>query len=203
MEELSATVNEVIEKMTQIEKARNLAISDSRNIIRSTKRVIHSIHIGKKDEEEIEIMTSLMSQMLSSLRNEPDILYGNAVEDAMMEYSEALLLCAVVDGEKLPSYKDLKITPQAWAMGLADCLGEMRRILLKDLMNSDIKTAEKIFLQMEEISDVIMMFDVPDAILPIRRKQDITRGIIERTRSDITNAIVMNKVNHEFAILSK
>ncbi len=203
MEELSATVNEVIEKMTQIEKARNLAISDSRNIIRSTKRVIHSIHIGKKDEEEIEIMTSLMSQMLSSLQNEPDILYGNAVEDAMMEYSEALLLCAVVDGKELPSYKDLKITPQAWAMGLADCLGEMRRILLKDLMNSDIKTAEKIFLQMEEISDVIMMFDVPDAILPIRRKQDITRGIIERTRSDITNAVVMNKINREFAILSK
>jgi translin len=43
---------------------------------------------------------------------------------------------------------------------------------------------------MEEISEELRMMDVPDAVVPLRRKQDIARGIMDKTRSDMLGATV-------------
>jgi translin len=34
-----------------------------------------------------------------------------------------------------------------------------------------------------------MNFNYPDSMVAVRRKQDIARGILEKTRGDVTNAI--------------
>ena len=100
----------------------------------------------------------------------------------------AEILCSSVYGEKLPSYEDLGITPQAWIMGMADTIGEIRRAIVTRLMNGRTDEAFSLFSVMEAMCEELLMFDVPDAILPIRRKQDVARGIVEKTRSDLMAA---------------
>lgn len=194
MKGLTENANEVMERLGDTESARNTAIAGSRAVIRSTKAVIHSIHLGKPDMEAVGTMDRLMADLISSVRNSPEILCGPAAEDAMMEFAEARLFLAVYGKKELPSYQVLGISPKAWAMGLCDVLGEMRRLLLTHLMSSDLGKAKDLFSDMEEISDAIMLFDVPDAVAPIRRKQDIARGIMEKTRSDLATAIAASRM---------
>ncbi|MFA6803326.1 MAG: RNA-binding protein [Candidatus Methanomethylophilaceae archaeon] len=193
MKGLSETVSYVNERMEELETKRELAVASSRMIIRKTKRVIHSIHMNEDHVDALMELGRNMEKLNSDLRNDPEIFYSGVVEDARMEYAEASLLSAVVLEKAIPSFDTLRITPQSWIMGLADCIGEMRRMVLSRLMTDDLEGAMYMFSEMEDASNELLMFDVPDAILPLRRKQDIVRGIMERTRADVTNAILMKE----------
>ena len=187
---ITASVNE---RMDILEKVRETSISMSRSVIRLTKRAIHAIHCGEEHENILSNAVTEYNGLLAAVRGEPEILFSGSVADAMMELSEACILSSVILGKEVPSYTTLNVTPQAWAMGLADCLGELRRILLTLLMNDRMNEAKKVFEKMEIICDSVLSFDVPDAILPIRRKQDVARSVMERTRSDLANAVVMKR----------
>jgi len=191
MDDIRSIVASVSERMDELERKREGSIAASRSIIRLTKRAIHSIHTGDEHERLLNDAVSEYRSLLTEIRTEPEILFSGPVSDAMMELAEACILSSIVLGKEVPSYDPLGITPQSWAMGLADCLGEMRRMLLARLMCNDLDLAKSIFDRMESVCDQVLSFDVPDAILPIRRKQDIARSVMERTRTDIANAMIM------------
>jgi len=194
MKDLDNIIISVNERMDHLETIRERSISLSRAVIRMTKRAIHAIHSREEHGEILNDAVSEYNKLYTMIENEPEILFSGPVADAMMELSEACILSSVVSEREMPSYSSLGITPQAWVLGLADCLGELRRIMLDHLMNGDIGTAKDVFGKMDVICEAVMSFDVPDAILPVRRKQDIARSIMERTRTDITNALLMNNV---------
>ena len=193
--EIIASVNE---RMDSLETMRERSIASSRSVIRKTKAAIHDIHLRKDHDVHLDNAVSEFNDMYQFIKNEPEILFSGPVGDAMMELSEACILSSMVLGKDVPSYSSLNVTPQAWVLGLADSLGELRRILLDDLMNGRVDDAKEVFKQMEEVCGYVMSFDVPDAILPVRRKQDIARSIMERTRTDITNALLMNDAKLKF-----
>lgn len=193
MKELDATIGKVMDKMAELEIKRELALSMSRTIIRKTKNMIHAIHT---EGEFMTIQGQLkedMKSLVSKLKSDPAILQSQVVEDCMMEFSEALILSSIVRKKDMPTYETLKVSPQAWALGLCDTVGELRRLVLTNLMKNDMKKAQYYFDTMDMICNEIMKFDVPDAILPIRRKQDIARGVMEKTRSDMTNALMLER----------
>jgi translin len=198
MKDISDIVNGVTERMDLLERLREKAIASSRAIIRMTKKAIHAIHVNERHEDLLNDAVKEFSSLYESIKDEPQVLFSGPVEDAMMELSEACILSSIVLGKNVPSYTTLNITPQSWAMGLADCLGELRRILLAHLMSDDIAKAKDIFDKMEEVCDAILSFDVPDAILPIRRKQDVARSVMERTRTDIMNAMMMSNAKLKY-----
>jgi len=193
MNELANIVASVNERMDILEKIRETSISVSRSVIRLTKRAIHAIHCNEEHECILDDAITEFNGLLEAVNNEPEILFSGPVADAMMELSEACILSSLVLGKEVPSYSSLNVTPQSWTMGLADCLGELRRILLTCLMDNKTKEAKDVFDKMEVVCDLVLSFDVPDAVLPIRRKQDVARSVMERTRSDLTNAIVMKR----------
>jgi len=174
--------------MEFLEIKREVLIAQSRSIIRGTKRVIHSIHLG--EPFDMRPLKKEMSILSKEIVKEPELQSFANVTDAMMEFSEAAILSAIVKNKPVPSFRDLGVTPQTWALGLADCLGEIRRLILDSMLKDDVKRAEKLFANMEEIYPMIMSFDVPDAILPIRRKQDIARSVVEKTRTDLVYALM-------------
>jgi translin len=191
MKDISGIISSVNERMDRLEKMRERSIASSRSIIRMTKKAIHSIHLNEDHEKALNDAVSMYNTMICAVCEEPEILLSGPVCDAMMELSEACILSSVVSEKEIPSYTLLNVSPQAWVMGLADALGEMRRILLAHLMRNEIGDAKRMFDNMEVVCDSVMSFDTPDAILPIRRKQDVARSLMERTRTDITNALVM------------
>lgn len=191
MNGLRETVDAVASELSLSEDRRNTAIAESRKIIRLSKNVIHAIHVGQPYVEEEREMASRMQSLIKDVTS--DILYNGPAADAMMEYAEAELLSDVVENREIRSFSDLGITPQSWIMGLADAVGEIRRVIVTKLMNSDIAGARALFASMAEICEELLLLDVPDAVLPIRRKQDVARSLVDKTRSDLLNAIMSGK----------
>ena len=182
-------------RLAELEKKRTKAIESSRIITRKTKNMIHAIHVRDDYAEIADDIRRDVEGLTDYLKGEDSILYLAVVQDALGEYAEAFIFASVVKNGGIPSYETLGISPQAWLMGLADSIGEMRRMVLTYLIDGDIGNARELFDRMDSVGDDVLGFDVPDAIVPVRRKQDVARSIIEKTRSDITNAVMLAQYN--------
>ena len=189
MEGIAENVRSAADEFDRIERDRELAVARSRRVIRLSKRVIHAVHVGDDRGAYLEEMRGALEELLSA--ETPEVLVSAVVQDAMMEYAEASILESIVSEGRVPSGSDLGVTASAWVLGLGDCVGELRRIVTSRLMDGDMAGARRFFSVMEEVSGEFMQLDVPDAIAPVRRKQDVVRGIMDRTRSDMTTASVM------------
>jgi translin len=70
---------------------------------------------------------------------------------------------------------------------LAEVVGELRRRILDILRHGYSQEAERLMGVMDEIYSVLVTMDYPDAITNgLRRQTDLARGIIEKTRGDMT-----------------
>jgi translin len=192
--QLHELMSEAEQALAAEEEATNLAFSLSRKIIRKTKTAIHGIHAGQRDPELIDSISSDLAGLIEAVSGYPKLVYGADVESAMMEFAETVIYDYALRGEEIPSYRILEITPAAWVLGLADSIGELRRDMLDRLMKGDLQEATRIFSKMEELCDVLMTLDIKDSVAPVRRKQDIARGIMDRSRTDITTASMMKTV---------
>ena len=190
MDSFSDEVRSAADELGRIEADRDLALARSRKVIRLSKRVIHGIHTGSAVEDDVAGLEAAMAELMSV--EAPEVRGSSLVQDAAMEYAEAMLLLSLVTSGRVPSHSDLGISAAAWVLGLADCVGELRRILTRDLMDGNVGSARATLEMMEGISGELMLLDVPDAVAPVRRKQDIVRGIMDRTRSDMTIASMMS-----------
>lgn len=191
--QLQELLTEVNNALSEEEKAAELAFESSRKIIRKTKTAIHGIHVGARDPELIDEISSDLAGLVSSLRRHPGLIFGTDVQGAMSEFAETVIYDRVLDGKEIPTYDDLEITPAAWLLGLADSIGELRRDMLTALIKDDLDKATRIFGSIEILTDALMEFDIKDTVVPIRRKQDIARGILDRSRSDLATAKIMKR----------
>ena len=192
--QLHELMSEAEQALAAEEEATNLAFSLSRKIIRKTKTAIHGIHAGQRDPELIDSISSDLAGLIEAVSGYPKLVYGADVESAMMEFAETVIYDYALRGEEIPSYRVLEITPAAWVLGLADSIGELRRDMLDRLMKGNLQEATRIFSKMEELCDVLMTLDIKDSVAPVRRKQDIARGIMDRSRTDITTASMMKTI---------
>ena len=189
--QLHELMSEAEQALAAEEEATNLAFNLSRKIIRKTKTAIHGIHEGQRDPELIDSISSDLAGLVEAVAGYPKLVYGADVESAMMEFAETVIYDYALRGEEIPSYRVLEITPAAWVLGLADSIGELRRDMLDRLMKGNLPEAARIFSKMEERCDVLMTLDIKDSVVPVRRKQDIARSIMDRSRTDITTASMM------------
>ena len=187
----SDAVRSAADRLAVLEKKRTSAIDSSRIIARKTKNMIHAIHVGEDYAPVEKELVADKESLFRDVGDEPSVVCSAVVQDALGEYAEAFIFAAIVKGDDIPSFDSLGISPQSWVMGLADSIGEVRRIILTYLIDGRIDDARALFERMETVGDDVLGFDVPDAIAPIRRKQDVARSIIEKTRSDITNAVML------------
>ncbi|MDD3398963.1 MAG: hypothetical protein PHW93_05125 [Candidatus Methanomethylophilaceae archaeon] len=193
MRNLSSIVDEIQAHMEELEVKRELSLAMSRQIVRKTKRVIHALHKGEHYHEVLLQAEQEMRELEESLRDSPQIWNSGAVYDAMMELAEAAILVAVIEDRPLPTPQELHVQPASWVLGLGDAIGEMRRRTLDLLRDDDTDGAEAMLLSMEELFAALLSFDSPDAILPARRKQDVARSLLEKTRADVTANAVMRR----------
>jgi len=192
MEKLTETAGEAMGILHDMELRRERAIRYSRDITRETKKMIHAIHVSESSADSKDALCRLVSELSAGF--DRGLSGIGPADDALAEYAEAMILDSVVEDRDVPSFAELGIGPGPWVLGLADCLGEMRRVVLTSLMSENVPRAMSVFSVMETMFHAIMLFDIPDAVLPIRRKQDIARGVMERTRTDVTNAVMMSKM---------
>ena len=125
----------------------------------------------------------------AALSDHPDILYAGFVHDAQKEFAEASVTIALVQGEELPSPEALGVEYAAYLNGLGEAVGELRRYLLDSLRGGDMARCERLLGVMDDLYSLMVTIDYPDALTGgLRRTTDVTRGILEKTRGDLTLA---------------
>ncbi len=181
MEGFSESIRSAAEELDRMETRREEALSLSRSVIRLSKRVIHDIHTGSSPADHLSGLEDAKTGLMGSFP-------CTAVQDALMEYAEAAILASLDSDGRVPSSEELGIPVVPWVLGLADSVGELRRIVTSEIMGGELDSAKNHMDVMEEICGELMLLDVPDAVAPVRRKQDIARGVVDRTRSDLIAA---------------
>ena len=117
------------------------------------------------------------------------------------EFVEAHSFLAIVENKEIPSLKSLKVSDEAYVLGLLDCIGELKRFVLDNIRNGQLKKADRIFNVMENLYQTLYPFAMYDKIVKeARRKLDVNRVLVEETRSVITEEI---RRNHFVKALTK
>ncbi|MBI4234644.1 MAG: haloacid dehalogenase [Chloroflexi bacterium] len=184
--------------------AREQALRLSREAIQHCATAIRAIHRGQLAEARglQEVAGEALRQADRILDGHRDVYYAGFVEDAQKEYAEAQTLLAVVAGEPLPGPRDLGVSAAPYLNGLAEAVGELRRYILDALRRDDVSRCEELLDVMDEVYTALVTMDFPDAITRgLRRTTDMVRGVLERTRGDLTTALRQRSLEQRLASL--
>lgn len=188
MENLDKVIEGIESRLDEKDAVRELALKSSRTIARLAGEAIRKIHLHEDVADLLREVRDRNGELSSALQDHLDVYYAGYVENAHQELSEVAILHSIVNGKALPTPNDLEVTDKAYLMGLGDVVGELRRFTLDALKRGDTKSADKHLQQMEDIFTMLMRFDFPSGLLAIKRKQDIARRLLERTRGEIAVA---------------
>ncbi|MDD2521374.1 MAG: haloacid dehalogenase [Anaerolineaceae bacterium] len=171
---------------------RDEALRSARQCVKHASLAIRAIHRNEETEARQELIQGreLVDQLRSNLKDaHPELYFAGYTQDAVKEYCEAELTVAMILGLPLPTPADLNAENPAYLNGLAETLGELRRRCLDLLRPGYNNEVERLLELMDEVFTQLVTMDYPDAITEgLRRRTDLARGIIERTRADITVA---------------
>jgi len=176
-------------RFVEIDGAREKGLRLSRETIRCSATAIRSVHRKEYDEARkfIGMAQSHVAEMASSLDAWGELKFGGFVYNAEKEYAEACITLALVTGETVPDPDELGIGYAAYLNGLGEAAGELRRHLLDTLRKGDVKRCEEILDAMDDIFSLLTTMDFPDGMTGgLRRTNDMVRGVLERTRGDLT-----------------
>jgi translin len=190
LESLSRDLHERFDAKTA---ARERALPAARRSIRASANAIRAVHRGEYDVARglIRDSRAALDEGMDGVDAHPDVRYAGYLLDAEKEYAEANLTLALVTDSPLPPPSDVAVGDAPYLNGLAEAIGEGRRHILDLLRTGDVERAERILASLEEMYGVLVTMDYPDAItMNLRRSTDVARSLIEKTRGDLSVAVV-------------
>jgi len=199
MKNLDKIVDKIEKSIDEKDKAREQALKSSRDIIIGCRKAIQCIHqnLISDAEQHIDKAYSELSSLYSIIiGNHDDLYHAGFVENASQEVVEAKCLLNIMQGKDLPDPDEIKTTYSAYLLGLCDVVGELRRSALDFIRKGDDLKANEYLDMMEKIYDAIIRFDYPSALVPIRKKQDMIRGLIEKTRGELAIASCERRIEY-------
>ncbi len=194
---ISARIRENFEVKDSV---REEGLKISREIVRECRTASFALHGQdfKKADSSIKAAGKALERLEIIFKGHADIYHAGFVEHAQQEYSEVSVLSSLLkEGgeERIPSPDELRVEYAAYLNGLGDVVGELRRHVLDLIRKESFERAEVFLGIMENIHAMLMDFDYPDAITRgLRRKTDVSRALIEKTRGDVVNAIGQKKL---------
>jgi len=188
MKDLDRIVDRIEAELDEKDQVREVALKSTRTIVRLAGAAIRGMHRGEDVASSLDQAREETRRLASLLADHPDLWHGGSVEGALQEVAEAAIVHSLLGGGPLPDPRDIGVTSPAYLLGLADAVGELRRFALDRLRAGDVEAAAENLQKMEEIFDALLRFDHPNAIVPLRHKQDVARGLLERTRGELAVA---------------
>ena len=192
MSSLKTVLKEVKKELTQKDKVRENAQESMRKATSLSKQAILLIHQKRVEEAKkfIDNAKEVISRLQGLAKEYPEIIYSGMFSAALQEYSEAHIFLRLIEESRFVSPKDINVPSVDYVLGLADVVGEYRRLALDALREGNVKKGEKCLETMDEIYIELMAMDEAYMLVPgLRRKCDIARRIIESTRGDITQEV--------------
>jgi translin len=196
-DELASIANSVLEQLQETHLAREAALARCREAIRASGLAIRAMHRRREEEAlgQLRIAEQSVRDAQGSLTPFPQLAASGFLHDAEKEYAEARLTKALIDGATLPSPAEVRVGLPAWLNGLAEAASELRRHLLDCLRSGDVRRGEDLLQTMEDVFDLLVTVEYPDAITGgLRRAADALRAVVERSRADVTTTVLQTNL---------
>ncbi|MFC1871611.1 haloacid dehalogenase [Chloroflexota bacterium] len=175
--------------LAALDSAREKVLPLCREVIRHSSTAIRSIHRQEFDQagELLGAARKLIEEADGIAKKHRELSHTGFIRDAQKEYAEGCITLALITGTRLPDPAELGIDTAAYLNGMGEAVGELRRYLLDSMRGGDLSHGEELLSAMDDIYSLLVTLDFPDAITSgLRRTTDVTRGILEKTRSDLT-----------------
>lgn len=189
MENLDPIAEKIRQNFTAKDAAREKALPLTREVIRYSGNAIRAVHRQEFNQagEMLKAARGLLREAEKIITTGSELHNTGFLRDAQKEYAEGSITLALINGERLPDPDELGTDYAAYLNGLGEAVGELRRYLLDGLRRGDRSRGEEILQAMDDIYNTLVTIDFPDAITGgLRRTTDMVRGVLERTRSDLT-----------------
>jgi translin len=198
LEDISALIRENFEAKDRV---REDGLKISREVVRECRTATFALHGQdfEKANNSIKAAGKSLEKLNFLFKGHADIYFAGFVEHAQQEYSEVSVLSSLLNEggapKNIPYPDELRVEYAAYLNGLGDVVGELRRHVLDLIRKESLEKAEIFLGIMENIHAMLMDFDYPDAITRgLRRKTDVSRALIEKTRGDFVNAVSQKKL---------
>lgn len=199
---LSLVVGDIIERLDRLSEARDRALTLSRQIVRLSANAVRALHRVEPEAADSLLgeARTLLDQMIEATADHPGLYWAGYVQDAMREFAEAAVTAAMLADLPPPAPAILGVENAAYLNALAEAASELRRDTLDALRNDEIERALALLRRMDEVYAVLVTVDFPDAITGgLRRSTDQLRGVLERTRGDVTVAVRQHRLEQALA----
>jgi translin len=205
LEDLEAIAAELRPYFAAEDEAREKALRSCRQVIRHSSEAIRAVHRQEQDKAKalLDSAHELIRELNQDLAKHGRLLHSGFVHDAQKEFAEGYITLALIAGEGLPRPEALGVSSASYLDGLGESVGELRRYILDSLRRGDFSRCEELLTIMDEIYGILITMDFPELLAHgLRRTTDAIRGIIERTRGDLTVALRQKKLETKLNDLS-
>ena len=204
-ENLDVIADRIRESFVAKDAAREKVLPICREVIRFSSLSIRALHRQELDKsgELLQSARKLLDEAEQALTDGIEIRTGFLI-DAQKEYAEGSITLALVKGERLPTPEELHVDEVAFLLGMAEAVGELRRYLLDKMRSGDLSRGEEFLSDMDDIYNILVTMDFPDALTHgLRRTTDNMRGVLEKTRSDLTLTIRQKELEERLKTAGK
>ncbi len=193
MPKLKAVLKKIKRDLTENDRTREEAHVNMRKATSLSKQAILLSHQNRLDEARTQLAKAkeVIAGLREAAKEEPAMIYGGGMFSAtLQEYSEACIFMKLIEEDKFITPEELNVPQSDFVLGLADVVGELRRFALDALRGGNVGKGEKCLQTMDQIYSELEALDEAYMLVPaLRRKNDVSRKIIESTRSDITQEV--------------
>ncbi len=189
---IAAIGEAAVGRLEGVNAARERALAETRRSIRLSANAIRAVHRGEFDTADalLQEAGALQATLARDLAGYPNLYWSGYVQDSQKEYAEARITFGIISGRGVPGPDDLGVEDAVYLNGLGEAAGELRRFSLDAIRRGDLVRAEQALVVMDEIYGLLVSVDFPDAVTGgLRRTTDMVRGVLERTRGDLTLAL--------------
>jgi len=188
MKNLEKVVSKIEQELDEKDQVREVALKSARAVARMAGAILRGLHKNQEGKAEMLVLKDEVTRLSSLLTDHPELEHAGYVESAFQEYAEVGIVIALEERNDVPLPEELGIGSVPYLLGLGDTVGELRRFCLDELKQGKVQKANHYLEMMEDIFTAIMRFDYPEAIVPLRHKQDIARSLLEKTRGEVAVA---------------
>ncbi|HUK85278.1 MAG TPA: hypothetical protein VLU95_05405 [Candidatus Acidoferrum sp.] len=189
MSALETVLQKIKNDLMQKNDVREQAHESMRKATSLSKQAILLIHQKKYADAEtlVESAKEKISKLQDLAKQYPEIIYGGMFSAALQEHSEARIFLTLIKESRFITPAEVGVPSVDYVLGLADVIGEYRRLALDDLREGEVKKGEKCLEIMDQIFIQLLALDEAYMLVPgLRHKSDTARRIIESTRGDVT-----------------
>ena len=188
---VKSSLNDISKSLHSVNAVREYLIKNTRDVVILCSHSIIAAHNGDLRLAKLKIKNAELVLKKNQKKAKDD--FKKYLITPEQELVEACSFLAVIENKEIPSLKSMKVSKESYILGLLDCIGELKRLMLDNIRKDRLKEANRIFNVMENLYLILYPFAMFDKIIKeARRKLDVNRSLVEESRAIITEEIRRN-----------